>query len=79
MTTTHARVISLVEGGRRLGYKSTSHVYRLLDKDSAWYDQELHAIVHTRPNGRRYFVEDELDTLVRSRCSTVAPAQESAA
>lgn len=82
MTATHARpieVLSLVEAGHRLGYKSRSHVYRLVDARSDWYDSELAALIHHRPNGRRYFIADEVDALLRSRCSTETPAQESAA
>jgi hypothetical protein len=46
-----------------------SHVYRLIDETSAWFDPALAAIVHRRKSGRIYFLLDELEALVRSRCS----------
>lgn len=77
-SATPGQAISLAAGGHSLGYKSRSHVYRLVDPRSPWFDPELYAIVHQRPNGTRYFIVDELDALLRSRCSATAPVEPAA-
>lgn len=83
MTSPHARAsaqaLPLADACRRLGYKSRTHIYRLVDPHSPWFDPELFAIVRKRPSGARYVLEDELDALLRSRCSTAAPEGTAAA
>lgn len=78
-TAGHGAALTMGEAARRAGY-SRSHWYRLTtDPDSKHYDSGLAGLIRHHESGRPYVLDDELDAVLRSRCSAPAPDQTAAA